>query len=182
MKRFVLLLMVFLLILLPACSSQSAEPYVVEKNGIEYTVDQRNGTISDGEYTYQFQIHTTPQGIQTTITYPDGSTYWLSSTENLGHVGWSDDYDASPDSPYSSGETLVSIAETRQPIKIEGTQVFISLILAALSIWYIVSPRSAWYLSYGWVYKGAEPSDAALVIARISGVVLLIFALIILFI
>ena len=38
-----------------------------------------------------------------------------------------------------------------------------------MGIFNAAAPRAAWYLSYGWRYKDAEPSDAALVVARLGG-------------
>lgn len=44
----------------------------------------------------------------------------------------------------------------------------IVIIIASLvSIW---SPRTSWYLQEGWKYKNVEPSDAALTMVRIGGV------------
>lgn len=181
MKRFFLLSIIFALILLSACSLQNNEPYTLEKNGTQFTVDKQNGTIFDGEYTYQFQVSSSAQGISTTITYPDGATYWWSSTDTTGHGGWSDDYNASLSSPYASGDTLVSIAEATLPVRNNNSYGLIAIILAVIGIWYIVSPHSAWYVSYGWIYKGAEPSGTALLIGRISGALLVVFALILMF-
>ena len=35
----------------------------------------------------------------------------------------------------------------------------------------VISPRTAWYLQEGWKYKNVEPSEGALVMVRIGGVV-----------
>ncbi|HEY2839858.1 MAG TPA: DUF6199 family natural product biosynthesis protein [Pirellulales bacterium] len=43
----------------------------------------------------------------------------------------------------------------------------LGLIACLLSV---ISPRTVWYLRYGWRYKNAEPSDLSLVVTRISGV------------
>ncbi len=40
--------------------------------------------------------------------------------------------------------------------------------------------RTVWYLSYGWRYKDAQPSDAALVIGRISGIAALVIGIVML--
>ena len=47
----------------------------------------------------------------------------------------------------------------------------------ALAIWgiiNIISPETGWHLSDGWKYRDAEPSDEALVWGRISGVIMVI--------
>lgn len=44
-----------------------------------------------------------------------------------------------------------------------------------------ISPATGWYLSYGWRYKDAEPSDAALILGRIGGVLGIIVGVICIF-
>lgn len=41
----------------------------------------------------------------------------------------------------------------------------------------ILWPRTMWYLGEGWKYKNVEPSDAALVIMRLGGVMGIIGAI-----
>lgn len=49
--------------------------------------------------------------------------------------------------------------------------VLIGLVLIVVGVINLISPETGWYLSHGWRYKDAEPSDAALTFARIGGVV-----------
>lgn len=56
----------------------------------------------------------------------------------------------------------------------------VSFLLIVMGIFQLVSPQTAWYLSYGWRYKNAEPSDIALVMERMGGVVAIIVGIIIL--
>ncbi len=56
----------------------------------------------------------------------------------------------------------------------------VSFLLIVMGIFQLVSPKTAWYLSYGWRYKNAEPSDVALVMERMGGVVAIIVGIIIL--
>ena len=58
--------------------------------------------------------------------------------------------------------------------------VFVALLLMAFGLFAIISPRAMWFFSEGWKFKDAEPSGAALIVARIGGVVSLIVALVIL--
>lgn len=41
----------------------------------------------------------------------------------------------------------------------------------------VISPETGWYLSRGWRYKNAEPSDAALLWGRIGGVVAIVIGI-----
>ena len=46
-----------LLLLLAGCSAkETPNNYTVEKYGSLYTVDMENSTISDGTYTYQYEL------------------------------------------------------------------------------------------------------------------------------
>ena len=42
-------------------------------------------------------------------------------------------------------------------------------LLIAIGLWAVISPRSAWYVCFGWQYKDAEPSDEALYVFRVVG-------------
>ena len=59
--------------------------------------------------------------------------------------------------------------------------IYVIMICVALMIasWYaILWPEKMWYLSHGWMYKNVEPSELALRIPRISGVIGLIVFLV----
>ncbi|MFF2481048.1 DUF6199 family natural product biosynthesis protein [Paenibacillus sp. NPDC058071] len=53
-------------------------------------------------------------------------------------------------------------------------------ILFILGIVAVLSPNTAWYLSIGWKFKDAEPSDAALFMHRVGGIIGVVFGLILL--
>jgi hypothetical protein len=48
------------------------------------------------------------------------------------------------------------------------------MIISIFLIVGIVNPRFAWEMSEGWKFKDAEPSEAYLVMTRISSVIILI--------
>ncbi|MBP1992734.1 DUF6199 family natural product biosynthesis protein [Paenibacillus eucommiae] len=53
---------------------------------------------------------------------------------------------------------------------------FLFVIVALLNIFF---PRFGWYMRYGWMVKGdSEPSDAYLLMSRISSIIILIVFLI----
>jgi len=49
---------------------------------------------------------------------------------------------------------------------------FLSILVILLGAVNIFVPEIGWYISYGWRYKNAEPSNVALSLGRISGVIL----------
>ena len=55
------------------------------------------------------------------------------------------------------------------------------ILLMIIGLFNLISPRTGWYLSYGWRFKDAEPSDAALVMARIGGGIAILIGVILLF-
>lgn len=162
MKRGILLCLLALLLLLTACGGETSSVY--EQNG--YTVDLENRTITHGEDVYTFAISGGGSGSEITITYPNGATYHWTWNGNFGHGGWSDDYD--PDR-YADGETLMGLLNFEPEPEKSGPSPLLAILLLAAGIFNLVSPRTAWYLSYGWRFKNAEPSDAALVLGRLGG-------------
>lgn len=171
MKKQLSMLFAFLLILFSfsACAISSNEPYTYtcQYNSQELllTVDPANNTISDGIYTYTYEI--TDSTIK--IIYPDGSSYWFSTNAQGGSsAGWSDDYDWER---YLSGFAMEGafdplISPPRNPKNL--LLIFLVLAVGFVNIAY---PKFAWYCTNGWMYKDAEPSDAALIAARVSGAV-----------
>ena len=46
-----------------------------------------------------------------------------------------------------------------------------AVFMVAFSLGSLLWPRTAWFFSDGWKFKGAEPSGCALVVVRIGGLV-----------
>ncbi|MDD5934092.1 MAG: hypothetical protein PUC65_00760 [Clostridiales bacterium] len=161
-------------IFLCACSSVSTT-YTVEEDGINFVVDTINGTISDGEYTYQYSFSGSDSSYRVDITYPNNSSYWWQQQGASGYGGWSDAYD---ENRYVAGDVLRDVLEHEAPKESNTGSFLMAIILLVVGIFNISSPRTAWYLEYGWRYKNAEPSDFALIMNRISGGVLIVIAII----
>lgn len=51
-----------------------------------------------------------------------------------------------------------------------------------IGLFNILAPNAAWQLNYGWRFKNAEPSDAAIEMSRIGGIVAIIVGVLIFFI
>lgn len=182
-KLFAAILCVLLGLSLFACASSQPSVYRAQRDDKEYVVDTVSKKISDGTHTYHYSLDGDSSGYSIKITYPDGSTYWWDRTKNstggFGHGGWSDDYD---ENRYVSGDTLCDILEVAVPEKKEPKNVFLILLLLAVGIFNTVSPYNAWYLAYGWRFKNAEPSDLALGITRLAGVIFIAVAIIMIFV
>lgn len=174
MKKLCILL-VLIGLLLCACSSQHLEVFTVERYDKVFTIDTDACTITADDQVYSYSI----SGKTINITYPNGATYWWNVTDHGGNGGWEGDYDTTA---YIDGLILADILEDQIQTERSYKNIVLILLLMALGGWYAVSPRSAWYISYGWIYKNAEPSEMALVISRICGIVIVLFAVFMLFI
>lgn len=174
MKR-TLVFLLLLPLLLAGCSAASREPYTVTVNAYNLTIDPVDRTITHGEDVYTYEIDgRSEHSTECKITYPNGSTYYETKTSGGGHSGWSEDYD---EFRYISGDTLVQALESQAPRSGGGANIGVGLFLLALGTWHTLSPYSAWYVGWGWRYKDAEPSDAALFLTRIGGIAYILFGL-----
>ena len=166
MKRVGIILIVLILsIALIGCAEQETT-YTVNKNGIEFRIDSAQKTISDGDNIYHYEFSGDSSSFKVTITYPNGSSYWYNQSGGVGGGGWSDDY---IEGTYVSGETLVEVVREKAPKRVDPVKIVGGLMLIALGIIDMIVPKVSWYLGYGWRYKNAEPSDIALIFARIAG-------------
>ncbi|GGD46530.1 DUF6199 family natural product biosynthesis protein [Paenibacillus nasutitermitis] len=53
--------------------------------------------------------------------------------------------------------------------------IFFAFIFMAVAVINIIYPAFGWYMRYGWMVKGdSEPSDAYLLMSRISSIVVLV--------
>lgn len=171
MKRIFAIFLLAALLLSGCAPKETVHTVTLNRNGIDYifTVDTENSTVSDGQYTYTYTIN----GNSTTVTYPNGARYYWTQDGMFGSGGWDNNYDPNT---YADGDMLIDAINETKPETVDG-HIFAGLFLAALGAFYTFAPHAAWYLSRGWIYKNAEPSDAALIIARISGVILMILGL-----
>lgn len=178
-KLYVLIVTLFISLSLVACSSSgSSNTYTVTLKDTVFTVDNGNGTVFDGVNTYNYTISGDSSKYRMEVTYPDGSTYWQHMSGNVGTGGWSDDYDRKR---YVDGETLCFVLKSAvpksrtYPLYVIGLLIIVGLISAAF-------PQVVWYCSYGWRYRDAEPSEAALLVCRGTGVLALVIGIVMFFI
>jgi hypothetical protein len=181
-KRIGLLLLSLVLIFsLSACSLKPTR-YNVEYDGKTYKVDTLRRTVSDGTNTYEYSHFEGSLGRSFSINYPNGSRYYVSMNEGGGVL-----QEQKPDlwkTGYLSPSALRTIISSDVPNQIESNiwQWIIGLTSIGLGLIMMVKPRSVWYLEYGWKFKNAEPSDMALGANCLSGFVMVICGVILLFV
>ena len=68
------------------------------------------------------------------------------------------------------GDVLIGVLYADSPPSRRTGNPLIGLLFLAVGLWNAISPYSSWYLSHGWRYKNAEPSDLALGLTRAGGI------------
>lgn len=179
LKKFLMILVsMCLLAVLCACFREEPGPKTVVHNGKTYTVDQENLTISDGEHVYRYEVKGSGSSVSYRFVYPNGSSYHWTWSNNVGYGGWSDDYD---ETLYVDGYTLRDVLDAEMPRESEPKNVPVIFLLLVVGIFNAAAPQAAWYLSDGWRFKDAEPSDMALGLTRFGGVVAIVIAVVMMF-
>lgn len=168
MKRW-LLFFLCLCLLLCGCQDKGSLRTVAIADQI-YTVDIYYQTISDGKYTYSYELI----GADIAITYPDGS--WYQAPHENGGVYWADaNYNDSFDAAYTSGQDLVeAVAKVVYKKQIPEGKLFAGILIIALGVVTAICPALLWALRYGLWFKNAEPTAFALGMTRFSGILCII--------
>lgn len=187
MKRTIAMLaLLFAAMLLFAGCRKEPLPtvYTVYSYGAPYTIDTQSRTISDGTYTYGYEY--AASGRSVSFTYPDGNVYSAGiSTANSSGAGGVSAGSISADYDYSSGYTdplslCYALTSPRETERTSNTNPLVALLLCGVGIFNLAAPKASWYLSYGWRFKDAEPSDAYMALARIGGGIAIVIGVIML--
>ena len=179
MKHFrILLPLLVLALVLSGCGGENLEPYTFNVNNRTINIYPESGTIVDGLDVYTYTRTENANGdIHYEIVYPNGGHFNWYKTKSVGYGGG----DGINENLYLSGNTLVWALEAGEPEKKVGSPLM-GIPLMALGAWHILSPESVFYLSKGWMFRNAEPSDFYLTLSRISGGVIAILGLALCFI
>lgn len=179
MKRFWMIILALLLtVSLFGCAEKQTN-YTLTMRGNKYTVDTVQKTVSDGENVYHYKATGGASSFDVTITYPNGATYSFNQSGGMGMSSWSDDY---TEDVYTPGDILVEVLQAEAPKRFNSEKILAGLILIAVGIFDVLVPKATWYLGYGWRYKDAQPSDAALAFARIGGAIAMVIGIVLLFV
>jgi len=178
-KKYISLVLMLLVLLCSACGAEEepeGKTISTQIGGQSAVVTFEPGTLSAGTVqtdkgTYAFAWD---RSGDLKITYPDGTRFtYTESGSGLASL----DFDPEAKG-YLSGITMAwgieSAIDQMRPARKEGPSPLLAIFLLAVGAWNTFVPRSAWYLSYGWRFRDAEPSDAALTAHIIGGVVALL--------
>ncbi len=181
MKKYLFSALVILLLLsLAACGAREerrTKQIEVEGQTLTITFDEGNrsaGVITAANGDYAFSYDTSGA---LTIVYPDGSV--CTAQDMNGAVAFPADYDASErtDAGYIDAFSLWFVLQgaMSDPQRTQsGASLPLAFLLLGLGVWALAAPRSLWWLSSGWRYRNAEPSDLALGLYRGLGAAFLI--------
>ena len=157
---------ILLLLLYPVPAAMAAGT-PVEVDGHALVVDFQAGTITGEGEVYSFAI----QGDSIRIDYPNGVYFVRTGSATAGYGPLDQPFSTAG---YLSEDTLFKALEggdTEGGWR-PGSYAPLALLLLPLGIFSLAKPERAWYVSWGWRYKNAEPSDGALLAQRLEGVVL----------
>lgn len=178
MKNVVVCLLSLLLTLSLCACSNTDTTYHVEARGKNFQINTEKKTIFDGTYTYEYTFSGDSSIYEINIIYPNGSKYYWTQSEMFGHGGWSDDYN---EELYVNGTILCDVVVTKAPKPSNPTKVITIILLIVLGAFDAAFPHLSWNLGYGWRYKNAEPSDIALKLIRVSGIVIIVIGVCMIF-
>lgn len=178
--RFLLLLALLLTVLTACGKEEEAAVFHIECDGKVYTVNHTEQTITVDGSVCSFSVTEDGGQVELEVRYPDGSTYQWSRGDRGGYGDWSKDYD--PDK-YISGEEVWDILQLEQRLERDRSDSHPVLggFLLLLGIVHLAFPRKMWELQYGWRYENAEPTDVALQVEAISGLVIALIGAALLF-
>ena len=172
MKRILAILLLAVTVFFAGCQ-KIPETYTYKHNGKTLTVNTVEKTIRDGRHLYHYTL-SEDNGI--TITYPDGSVY-PDKTSATGMIIIGGEYGIEDtNSPYLSGWVLVNSLEKAVGKKstFHVGYFLLGLILVGLGLFNYLYPETAICWRHYFWFKEPEPTDYAIWMTRISGIIAII--------
>lgn len=178
---------VLLLALLTACGAEEpAEPVIQTVQWMDrtYEINRTDCTIACGDEVCRYRIESDGSKTTYTILYDDGSEYYMVWEDYVGYGGWNQQY---TDNHHSSGGDFIDVLKENQP-KLQPGGLRLSdhflwgLLVIVIGVITVCAPYGAWFLEHGMYYKDAEPSEIALNLIRVGGVLMIVGGVIMLFV
>ena len=170
MKKVILVFMCMLTLLSLCACAKVKDNYTVRVWGEKLEVNSVRHTISDGTHTYRYKEIYGTDDPEFVIYYPNGTTY--DSLDNR--------YNGTFDGSYVAGDTLYSAIKKGISTTINPSKLLVCLVCIVCGLIGIISPYTAWKMSIGWRFRDAEPSELALSMERLGGVIAIALGVIVL--
>ena len=135
--------------------------------------DSYGNVIGNTQTEEEDVYHYTYEDGDITITYPNGATYWESASANGAIAGWDGDYDTDR---YIDGMTLAmqltqaynNSGKNWDEVVIMG---LVCLVVIGLCLVDVIHPEWFFELRYSLWVRNAEPTEFALMMSRMGGVI-----------
>ena len=135
--------------------------------------DSYGNVIGNTQTEEEGVYHYTYEDGDITITYPNGATYWESVSANGAIAGWDGDYDTDR---YIDGMTLAmqltqaynNSGKNWDEVVIMG---LVCLVVIGLCLVDVIHPEWFFELRYSLWVRDAEPTEFALMMSRMGGVI-----------
>lgn len=182
MKRVIVLILLAAL-LLCGCAAESQqqpqEPFTSIVNNVSYYVNPKTKTITaqGHEYHYTYIDNDDRRGVS--ITYPNGTVVTDSYSKSSGMGGVS--FSSMDVGGYADCYDLLSVVpelEQEEDHTVMWQAILLGVGLIGLGGWEAACPDTHWNWTYGWRYKGAEPTDEALGRIAAAGIFCIIIGII----
>ena len=178
-RRFCFLLLALCLSLMVSCSKDTAQPVTI--NGVEVIFGEDGASFSYGEDTYHYKY--TASGNEVSVTYPNGITITRSYSSHGYAEGWPMDAEFSDLDGYLDRDTVFDLlggGKSSNDRSGNGGYGLIGLLCTAIGAFNCFATERSWYLSHGWHYRNAEPSELSLGWIKGSGGILMVVGVILL--
>ena len=178
-KVGILLLILIAAIGLAGCGKKE---YVYQDDGMEYTVNVDEDTITNERFTYTYSITDEGNVKKIEIVYPNNSKW----TKKIYDDYTTEQYtDSRAESAYVAGGTLYRMIEESEDIggdggfKLSPMKVILGIIGVGIAMVPVIAPYQCWALAHGWKYRDAEPSKEYIVLSRVFGCLLAVIWIVI---
>lgn len=175
------LMLTLLLVVLAGCSTKSNS---VTIDGIEVTIDLENSQVIADENAYAYVT----DEAQIEIEYPNGIIFRRVYESDGTTDDWIKTSEAVDDAYLEKMGYLKPNVLINQVIRFspdgdkakEDSPSALGIFLITLGILNVAFPRWFWNIQYGWRYKNTEPTETAINLQRLGGVVAIIVGFILL--
>lgn len=177
-RRICFLLPVLCLFLMVSCAKDTtAQPVTI--NGVELIFREDGESFSYGEDVYRYRV----SGNRVDVTYPNGIVVfriYMTNGYSGGIIGEGDYSDLDGYLDQDAVFDLLGGGRSADDRSGNGSYALIGLLCIAIGAFNCFATERSWYLSHGWHYRNAEPSELSLGWIKVSGGILMVAGVILL--